>query len=370
MATEMTEVIALKILQSLAGIAKEIEKREHARKVFLESTHGRFNLFTTLLDAHDEVRLHTRFLAHLLNPHAKHDCGGLFLDLFLGVVGHLDDLKAEQCRNLVNEYYTGGLGNIDIYMEFEQATVVIENKIYAGDQGRQLERYAEYANRSKKRWHIFYLTPEGHPPSENSLGSLTPEKIKNISYRNHILPWLELCLEKTYGIVNINQALQQYRMTINQLLGITLEANDMNEIKNALKRHPEIISHSGVIEEALQAIRKEEQDRIKIACSESLKGKSDWHEICLKPNNEVAHKFFSEQWGARRTTDLTVYCYNNGLFSLIAYDIETGRLKKAIDDIYGDGQWTPESNFFRREFFRPSDLKTVLLELQKVAEKL
>ena len=37
-----------------------------------------FNLFTTLLDKSDEVRLHSRFLHFLLDPTAEHSQGALF----------------------------------------------------------------------------------------------------------------------------------------------------------------------------------------------------------------------------------------------------------------------------------------------------
>jgi hypothetical protein len=42
------------------------------------TTHERFNVFTTLLDAHDVVRLHTVLLHNLLNPAGTHDCVTFF----------------------------------------------------------------------------------------------------------------------------------------------------------------------------------------------------------------------------------------------------------------------------------------------------
>lgn len=52
-------------------------------------THERFNIFTTLLKEEDEVRLHTRFIHCLLDPAGFHDCGTLFLDLFLAALKKL-----------------------------------------------------------------------------------------------------------------------------------------------------------------------------------------------------------------------------------------------------------------------------------------
>ena len=197
------------IIQSLAKIAREIRLKEHAREVQLKATHGRFNVFTTLLDATDEVRLHTRFLAHLLDHKNRHDCERLFLDLFLDVVG-LPELRKQECHTVGIEHHTGGRGNIDIYLEFEQAAIVIENKINAGDQEEQLERYAEYARSRREICHIFYLTLDGKKPTSFSLGERLEEKdVKCISYKHDILSWLELCLHQTYSFVSINQNIQQ-----------------------------------------------------------------------------------------------------------------------------------------------------------------
>src|SRR5438046_832839 len=66
-------------LEQLLEMLREAETRADERS---KVTHERFNVFTTLLEAHDEVRLHTRFLHCLLDPKGCHDCESLFLDLF------------------------------------------------------------------------------------------------------------------------------------------------------------------------------------------------------------------------------------------------------------------------------------------------
>jgi hypothetical protein len=239
------------LVQSLAQIAREIEKAEHARQERLKATHGRFNLFTTLLKAHDEVRLHTRYLTHLLDPKGKHDCDGLFLDLFLQEVGLSNSLTAEACIYVKNEHCTGDLGNIDIYMEFRSAVVVVENKIYAGDQSKQLQRYAEYAQTKGQDVHLFYLTLDGSDPSEQSCGSLKDGDYRLISYRGEILKWIEACLQKTYNLVNINQALQQYKAVINQLLGKTMEKQEMAKLAELIKEAPALCGNIRKVNEAL-----------------------------------------------------------------------------------------------------------------------
>jgi len=248
---------AEEIVQSLARISREIGKMEHAREEHLKSTHGRFNLFTVLLKAHDEVRIHGRYLTHLLDPQGSHDCGRLFLDSFLEEVG-LSALIKQDCVCVQNELYVGNIRGresyIDIYLEFKKAVVVIENKIWAGDQPEQLCRYASYAEKMGRPVFIFYLTLDGHPPSKNSLGGLREDKVALISYEKNILSWVERCLRETDSFVNINQALRQYNCTINQLSGRTLEAHDMNEIKERIKKHPDILRQAGSIRRALDEV--------------------------------------------------------------------------------------------------------------------
>ncbi len=295
MSAEETAVLNEKIVRSLAEIAREIGKLEIAREVHLKSTHGRFNLFTTLLDAHDEVRLHTRYLTHLLDPNGSHDCNALFLDLFLGVLG-LTELEGEQCLYVSNEHYTGGLGNIDIYMEFETAILVIENKIRAGDQDKQLQRYEEYCRQKEgKTIHLFYLTLNGHPPATTSKGCLSEDDFYLISYETDILEWLELCLQKTYSFVNINQALQQYQALVNRLCGQPMGGRDMEKIKKMILSHPEILGHARQIKKAIEEIEwepiKEAERKGKEILGAEVKPKiEDWPDANAKAVRFFCHK--------------------------------------------------------------------------------
>ena len=46
----------------------------------------KFNIFSVLHKDHDERRLHSRFIAALLNPEGTHKKGNIFLSLFLNVI--------------------------------------------------------------------------------------------------------------------------------------------------------------------------------------------------------------------------------------------------------------------------------------------
>ena len=149
-------------------------------------TGEQFNVFSILGVEADEVRTHSAFLADLLNPQGSHRQGAAFQKLFLKVaLNHsVPDPEPFQVRKEAST----DQGQIDILLENKEACIVIENKIYAGDQGRQMERYYQYAtskdfSEEKKQIKLVYLTLDGSSPSKESLGSLSVERVKCLSYK-------------------------------------------------------------------------------------------------------------------------------------------------------------------------------------------
>ena len=255
----------------LKSLVRKIRDIEIKRDTTLIATKGHFNIFTTLLSAHDETRLHSRFITHLLNPRANHSCQRLFLDLFLDVLAtgiqphddkssvNQDDLKKrfselqeEKCLNVRTELCTNK-GNIDIYIEFKNHIIAIENKIWAGEQNEQISRYIDFLFSKGKKFTMLYLTLDG------KLSETHKDKdYYRISYQNHILKWMELCLKETYKYVNINQALQQYKSVVKGLTGQNMEAEDMNEIKAILKKNPDVIKYQSELNKAINEIKNEQ----------------------------------------------------------------------------------------------------------------
>jgi hypothetical protein len=78
--------------------------------------------------------------------------------------------------------------NIDILIEFRNQFIIIENKIGAKDQPKQLQRYSNTLKNQGKNINLFYLTPYGQKPGDDSKGNL---EVKCISYEKHIINWLE-----------------------------------------------------------------------------------------------------------------------------------------------------------------------------------
>lgn len=161
-----------------------------------------FNLFSVLRSSSDEVRLHSRFLAFLLDPKAAHNQGTALLDLLLKRLGI-------QSFDLENTTVEVEYQNIDILVRNPSGqAVIIENKIYAGDQDEQLWRYHQRMQDEGYReiW-TTYLTLDGAEPSEQSRKSLP---VILISYEAEITAWLKECIPLIAREPGVRESVFQY----------------------------------------------------------------------------------------------------------------------------------------------------------------
>ena len=180
-----------------------------------------FNVFSALNMCSDEVRLHSRLLATLLNPKANHGLGNEFLKLFLIALGLPEDYITH-CKEQIVERPIGEVtettgGRIDIILEDREHAVIIENKIYAGDQPNQLLRYHNYGVKTfgENNFKLVYLTLYGSDPSASSLGGAHFNFIK-LSYAQDILKLLEK-LVKTQPQKPVHSTIEDYITIIKQL---------------------------------------------------------------------------------------------------------------------------------------------------------
>ncbi len=196
-----------------------------------------FTLLGSVLSVNDEVRLHTRFIYALLNPSGKHYQGTLFLELFLNSIGRQGwlDLSSVSIRK---EYVPNGeVDQIDLYITDGSRQLVIENKLNAQDQKRQVARYLravgatdpEQANETL----FIYLTKGRTKPSRHGLGELNlceqatylvnaqgqPLALyQNLSYRRNdkdtIHAWIEACAKVVEINSNVAWALADYQAIV------------------------------------------------------------------------------------------------------------------------------------------------------------
>lgn len=196
-----------------------------------------FNLFTILRDSREEVALHSRFIAELLNANGSHK-QPIFQKLFIehvvnGAIEGREPIPENLSFDCKYEHGVGDDGRIDISLKGSDYAVVIENKIDAADQKRQLERYYKACT---KTWginpdnvHVLYLTLDGDDVSDYGLGDLSSDNYGTISYKEDILKWLGACIEHCTEDEHCTEKLPshlreniiQYKNLVGKLTGVS-----------------------------------------------------------------------------------------------------------------------------------------------------
>ena len=207
---------------------------ERAGRLYAEHDAGRpepFNVFSVLDIERDEVNCHSRFLKALLDYEKPGDeAKENLVDFLQGVVG-VDNVDSFRQGVRVERE----IDRIDIRVTTndKQHAVVIENKIGAGDQWRQLCRYYRtMQEQSYGNIRLLYLTLDGSGPSDISFCSPDCEarsRCKTISYRN-TLSWLERCQQRAYDEPELRESVAQYRRLVQKLTGTDFKGAYMNEL--------------------------------------------------------------------------------------------------------------------------------------------
>ena len=174
---------------------------------------------------------HSAILANLLNPQGTHGYKNLFLKMFFKIF--IPKMETDD-----NEYWTvtAEIERYDIRIKNQDSSkiIIIENKSNnAQDQQNQLYRYWFYgiylpqfnrnANGLKCFAKIIYLSPSDYkqPESQSSsrpnyMDKNLPEKIpqglvETKFFNDHIIEWLNLCIEMIDNNTNVYYYLTQYK---------------------------------------------------------------------------------------------------------------------------------------------------------------
>ena len=220
----MQEYIRKLISQTIALIEKN-------------KSHGNeFNLLKISGMGSSEVFTHTPILKELLDPRGSHGQGNLFLKSFIDsfcsefIVDEFVQIKKEQRVGDKKKSY----GQIDLIISNKTQILIIENKIYAEDQVKQLNRYYEYCESTKKQQFMIYLTLDGKEPSQFSLGNIKNVDgkyflndgenqqniyLKCLSYQTDIIFWLKNIQSAIGKASNLVAAIQQYINLLKMLTG-------------------------------------------------------------------------------------------------------------------------------------------------------
>lgn len=233
----------MNIMQQLIfEVSRKIENYENQAS---ESA-ANFNLFQILKLEKNEVRTHSAFLSALFaNGTNTHGYKNDFLSKFIqqqkksksdniNFINRLNNFNENSDYSVTAEYYIGNIsengsegGRVDIIItDTNNNSIIIENKIDAGDQDKQLMRY----NSWDKNAPIFYLTLFGKKPFHDSVGSLIEgDNYLCISYKDDIVPWLNECISISEN-QNIKIPILHYRNLIKNLTGTSIYNTMNNEI--------------------------------------------------------------------------------------------------------------------------------------------
>jgi hypothetical protein len=283
------------LLTQVNAISKHYNKIEYL-------TGGGFNIFRILKLQTSEVRLHSSFLAELLNPKGTHGQKDIFLKIFVEnyqFKGNNFDtasgtIEVEKYTGSINEKYTEG-GRIDLIItDKDRKKIIIENKIYAGDEENQLVRYNNYCLEAD----LFYLTLDGKLPSAYSMGELKANvDFRCLSYSIQITEWLEQCKKEVASYPIIRETITQYLYLIKHLTNQTMNDGMRGELATLITSSYESTEAAFTIIHSLEAIK----EKLLIKFNDDLQELAK--ELNVKITNDLDFKhqyngvyFYREGW--------------------------------------------------------------------------
>ena len=195
--------------------------------------------------------------------------------------------------------------HIDLYISDNDKHIIIENKIYAGDGDRQIERYIDELITKQgvecKDIAVVYLSIDEREVAPHSLGEWkiaqdnlvrgnSKIRYKNATYKKNILSWIESCQSKAKNITNLYATLEFYKKCVE---------NITKGEKMGLKKFLEQKDNADYVKIAaeIQRLRLEEVSVESFKKSVVNKAEySDWQitDIHYDKNDKVASSFVCE----------------------------------------------------------------------------
>lgn len=183
-----------------------------------------FNVFRILHIERKEEKLHSRFIAELLNPRGLHGQRDRFLKLFLDVAREADQSHPLRAPGSTSEEWQVTTeecviqsDRLDIVLRCTNPKyiMVIENKVDAREQQEQLSRYSKWLEEQARLFPVkdmVFLTPSGRLPSELK----SRVEWTCLSYNNHIADWLSRAL-RNLEADSLRLAIEQYLKIVETL---------------------------------------------------------------------------------------------------------------------------------------------------------
>ena len=261
---EETIKVLGELLPKVGAIRAKYTKLEE-----IQGTH--FNVFSVLREESDEVHLHSKFICYLLDPRAEHRQGAGFLRHFLQTEGFNGFFTEEEIANASVErerFY------IDILISSGSKAVIIENKIWADYGDNQLGRYQQKLidqGYTKENIKLVYLNLQGDAVPENEQDETVREETIVLSYKEHIIGWLQKCLASVVLVPTIRETLVQYINLTRKLVGKSLNAEETMEMKELFLKDPKRIQAFANAQEAFEQAKEELDNKIFDGLKEKFK---------------------------------------------------------------------------------------------------
>ena len=221
-----------------------------------------FNVFRLCVVDHYE-NAHSRIIAEFLNPQGMHGQGDKFLRLFLSLPNvaqylrrkgyPLDDEMQGLDTAMVLTEESFLEGRCDMTIHWRGWCIVIENKIYAADQGKQLERYEQAILRTGEKPVLLHLSLVDRADRED----VNKVDYCHLSYREDLAMWLEECVCGSKEILGVHETLNQYHHLIKELSGTSEEQKMNTEIVKEMVATPASFKAACKVTASVQEARAE-----------------------------------------------------------------------------------------------------------------
>lgn len=241
------------LLQRLDIVRDKITARNDGKE--------KFNIFTCLMDSSEEVNLHSRFISSLLDPQGNHGLGFAPINIILKTLNSSFQYNQETIEVIPSFSNWSEYKEIDILLIDRKTNyaIIIENKINACDSNHadegQLERYyrriIEEDKIPQENVEVYYLTIDGHEPSEESVSTSSrykdlPDIVRCITYGNEITQWLQQCMQIACDKPYLRETIAQYINLIKEMANDT-EIEDRLEILKIISKNDDTLASAKLL---------------------------------------------------------------------------------------------------------------------------
>jgi len=225
-------------MKNIVSLLKDVDAFVNRKEVTIGNSEEAFNMFRICGVDHYE-NSHSSIIAAILDTNGSHGLKHRFLEALLQVLkseGLLEtDFEFSLYQVSIKCESAFADGRLDILLRnSDNQGLLIENKIYALDQFKQLKRYYDYGKQEfKDNFKLLYLTLWG---TESADTDKTQVDYIQVSYRDTIVKWLDRCIEIAARKPVVRETLIQYLNHIKYLTNQNISATMNNELIEVLSK--------------------------------------------------------------------------------------------------------------------------------------